>query len=99
MDNHGSVVFLVAAQAKGGPGVRAITVSIDTLKANLAQATASLASALDDVVEVGRFELQEVEIGVEVGAEGGIEFIGTATASGKAAITLTFRPNAAKKTG
>ena len=91
MSDRDSVTFLVAAETKG-PGLRVMEVSIDTLRANLAKATAGLARALEDIAEVGRFELQEVEIGVEVGAEGGIEFIGTATASGKATITLTFRP-------
>ena len=96
MANPDSVSFLVAASAKG-VSVRSIAVPVDVLKTNLANATAGLAAAFQDIVEVGRFELQEVEIGVEVGAEGGVEFIGTATASGKAAITLTFRPKGSSK--
>jgi hypothetical protein len=87
------VRFLVAANAKGGGiNLRSVEIPVDKLKANLASATAGLSLVLEHIVEVGRFELQEVQIGVEVGAEGGVEFIGTVTASGKASITLTFKP-------
>jgi len=34
--------------------------------------------------------LKTVTVAVEVSAEGGVSFIGTAKASGKGAITLTF---------
>jgi hypothetical protein len=86
-----TVPFIVQTQSKG-ISLRAVEIPIDTLKANLAKATAALGTAFESIVKVGQFELQEVEIGVEVGAEGGVEFIGTATASGKASITLKFRP-------
>jgi hypothetical protein len=92
MTNTETVTFLVAATAKG-PNLRAIEVPIEKLKASLAQATAGLSAVFEDILDIGRFELQEVEIGVEIGAEGGVEFIGTATASGKAAVKLTFKPN------
>src|SRR5256885_16557180 len=96
MTNAETITFLVAATAKGS-NLRAIEVPIAKLKANLAQATAGLSAVFEDIVDVGRFELQEVEIGVEIGAEGGIEFIGTATASGKASIKLTFKLNRSTK--
>jgi hypothetical protein len=41
-------------------------------------------------MEVGDFVLDEVEIGVEVGAEGHIAFI--SSASGSASFKLKFRP-------
>jgi len=36
------------------------------------------------------FKLKQVEVGIEVSAEGGVNLIGTMTAGAKAAITLTF---------
>ena len=92
MSKPETVKFLVAANAKG-PNLRAIDVPIEKLKANLEKATAGLSAVFQDIIEIGRFQLKEVEIGVEIGAEGGVEFIGTATASGKASITLIFKPN------
>lgn len=97
MPEQEAVRFLVAANAKGGINLRSVEIPIHKLKANLASATAGLSLVLEHIVEVGRFELQEVQVGVEVGAEGGVEFIGTVTASGKASITLTFKPRSAKE--
>jgi hypothetical protein len=45
---------------------------------------------LNDVKQVGGFQLKQVTIQVEVTAEGGIELVGTAKLGGKGAITLTF---------
>ena len=96
MTNTETITFVVAANTKG-LNLRSIEVPIEKLKANLKQATAGLSAVFEHIVDVGRFELQEVEVGVEIGAEGGVEFIGTATASGKASITLTFKPNRSTK--
>jgi hypothetical protein len=94
MTNPETIPFVVEGTAKGaGLALRRIEVPVETLKANFAQATAQLSAVFEHIVDVGRFELQQVEIGVEIGAQGGVEFIGTATASGKAAIKLTFKPN------
>ncbi|HJQ39803.1 MAG TPA: hypothetical protein VKB93_21880 [Thermoanaerobaculia bacterium] len=93
MTNPETITFLVEATAKGPGGLKTIEVPVEKLKASFAQATAQLSAVFEHIVDVGRFELQQVEIGVEIGASGGVEFIGTATASGKAAIKLTFKPN------
>jgi hypothetical protein len=41
---------------------------------------------------VAGYELQEVQVGLEISAEGGFNLIGSAKAGGKGAITLTFAP-------
>lgn len=93
MQNPETITFVVEGTAKGFDSLRKIEVPIEKLKASFAQATAQLGAVFEHIVDVGRFELQQVEVGVEIGASGGVEFIGTATASGKAAIKLTFKPN------
>jgi hypothetical protein len=64
--------------------------SVDSLKQNLKEVTDAVSDFLSDIRAVGEFHLQEVQMQVEVSAEGGIHFIGTAKAGGKGAITLTF---------
>lgn len=62
----------------------------DRLKENLNSLCQGLATALSDIKKVGNFQLKEVTIGVEVTAEGGVNFVGTSKLGGKGAITLTF---------
>lgn len=63
---------------------------VDTLRKNLSTVCQGVAAVLSDVQQVGTFRLKEITVQVEVGAEGGIELIGTAKLGGKGAITLTF---------
>jgi len=94
MTTEETITFVVEGTAKGpGLGLRTIEVPVEKLKASFAQATKQLGAVFEHIADVGRFQLEKVEVGVEIGASGGVEFIGTATASGKAAIKLTFRPN------
>ncbi|EKU99786.1 hypothetical protein SPB21_10095 [Leptothoe sp. ISB3NOV94-8A] len=65
-------------------------IPVEKLRENLNNVCQSVASALGDIKKVGDFKLKEVEIQVEVTAEGGVELIGTAKLGGKGAITLTF---------
>jgi hypothetical protein len=46
------------------------------------------------VKAVGGFELAEVQVAVELTAEGGVNLIGNLTAGAKGAIQLTFKPPA-----
>jgi hypothetical protein len=62
------------------------------LAASMRGLTAQLGELFSDVRAVGGYELQEVQVGLEVSAEGGFNLIGTAKAGGKGAITLTFAP-------
>ena len=65
-------------------------IPVDHLKENLSKICQGLTTVLSDVKKVGSFKLKEVEIGVEVTADGGVNFVGTAKVGGKGAITLTF---------
>jgi hypothetical protein len=83
--------MVVEVDVKGGRGAVGVAdVPVDALRANLNAATASLAEAFRDIRKVGEFQLAEVEIGIEVTAEGGVQFIGTAKVGGSASISLKF---------
>ncbi len=66
------------------------SIPVDAIKGNLRHVAAAATEFLSDIRAVGEFELTEVQLQVEVSAEGGVHFIGTAKAGGKGAITLTF---------
>ncbi len=75
----------------GARGAAARQVPIGALKRNLERLSGGLMATLEGVRAVGRFELTEVTLSVEVSAEGGVSILGTgAKAAGKGAITLTF---------
>ena len=65
-------------------------IPVDRLKDNLGSIASSLGTLLDDIRRVGRFNLREVTVQVEVSADGGVHLIGTANLGGKGAITLKF---------
>jgi len=73
-------------------GPEAILEEIDVaeLNANLRKVAADLDDILEGVETKGGFALKGIEIGLEITAEGGVNFIGTMTVGGKAAITLSF---------
>ncbi len=76
---------------EGARGAAARQVPVGALKRNLERLSSGLMSTLEGVRSVGRFELTEVTLSVEVSAEGGVSILGTgAKAAGKGAITLTF---------
>jgi hypothetical protein len=68
--------------------IRAIPISV--IATNLKRIAEAASSALTSLSRVGSFELREVQMQVEVSAEGGVQLVGTAKAGGKGAITLTF---------
>ena len=65
------------------------------LAASLRGLTRQLGELFGDLRAVGGYELQEVQVGLEISAEGGFNLIGSATVGGKGAITLTFAPGRA----
>ncbi len=83
--------ILVEVAGKGGSGVGVAAIPVATLEANFHSATSLLSKALSGIQQVGQFELHEVEVGVEVSAEGGVQFIGTAKVSGSGTIKLKFK--------
>lgn len=66
-------------------------IPVGKLRANLHAVCSNVVEVLKDIKKVGDFELSEVTLQVEVGAEGGIALIGTANVSGSGAISLTFK--------
>jgi len=64
--------------------------------AELAESLRALSTQLGDLFgglrAVAGYELREVQLSLEVSAEGGFNLIGSAKAGGKGAITLTFAP-------
>jgi len=93
------VVITLSAPPAGNKGIlgragtmvqAAVDIDADKLKANLS----SLVDKLGKVISVaeaaaGGLALTEVEVGIEITAEGGVALIGTAGA--KASMTLTFK--------
>jgi len=73
-----------------GRSLRLVEIPLEQLKKNLASVSSAMAEALQGIKEVGRFRLKEVNLQVEISAEGGVHFIGTASMEGKGAITLKF---------
>jgi hypothetical protein len=79
---------------RGGSGVTdLIPLNTEELAASLRELTGELGKLFGDIRRVGGFELQEVQVGLEISAEGGFSLIGSAKAGGKGAITLTFAPD------
>lgn len=66
-------------------------IPVAKLRANLHAVCSNVVEVLKDIKKVGDFELSEVTLQVEVGAEGGIALIGTANVSSSGAISLTFK--------
>jgi hypothetical protein len=66
-------------------------IPVDKLRANLTTICNSLLTLVQDIKAVGHFKLHEMTVQVEVSADGGINFIGTAKLAGKGAITLKFQ--------
>ena len=64
--------------------------STETLKKSLGQLSSSLSEIFDDLRTVGNAELSQVQVEVEINAEGGGSLIGTAKAGISGAISLTF---------
>ena len=53
-----------------------VEISVDRLRASLAKLTGNLSDLLADLQAVGGFELAEVQVAVELTAEGGVNLIG-----------------------
>lgn len=69
-----------------------VPLDTDKLAASLQGLTGELDRLFTDVQRVGRFELNQVQVGLEISAEGGFNLIGSAKVGGKGAITLSFAP-------
>jgi hypothetical protein len=71
---------------------RIVPLDTDQLAASLRDLTGELSKIFADLHRVGGFELNQVQVGLEISAEGGFNLIGNAKAGGKGTIILTFAP-------
>jgi hypothetical protein len=65
-------------------------IDVEQLRQSFARLSAQISSLLQDMKQVGSFQLKEVQLQVEITAEGGVALIGLAKAGMTGAITLTF---------
>ncbi len=63
---------------------------VGALRASFGKLSEQVSAILQDVRKVGDFQLKEVELQVEVNAEGGVNLIGNLKTGAKGAIKLTF---------
>ena len=73
---------------------RIVPLDTDQLAASLRGLSGALGEIFEDIKQVGGFELNEIQMGLEISAEGGFNLIGSAKAGGKGSITLSFAPGA-----
>ena len=98
-DDNPVEILVVAApmQAEGAKGLfgtepALIRLSQDTLKQNMARFLESVKGLLSAMPAAGGLHIEEIEIKVEINAEGGILLIGAATAGVTGGITLRVKP-------
>lgn len=71
-----------------------IPIEVGKLQASLKSLSGKLNSMFHDLRAVGEFELNEIQVSVEISSEGGVSLIGSLKAGAKGAISLTFKPKA-----
>ncbi|MBI1925885.1 hypothetical protein HYR99_16745 [Candidatus Poribacteria bacterium] len=74
------------------PGSVIKHVSADKIRESLVEFSGQISQVLQDIKAVGDFKLKEVQLSVEITAEGGVALIGKAEVGAKGAMTLTFAP-------
>lgn len=69
---------------------RIAQIDADALRQSINNLTGQIAGLFKDIKAVGDYKLKEVQVHLEVNAEGGVALIGNLKAGAKGAITLTF---------
>ncbi len=72
-------------------GSRIKNMDVDALRQSLSRISEGASGVFQDIKRVGDFKLREIELQVEITAEGGFALVGMAKAGAKGAIQLTFR--------
>lgn len=96
MDNNITVIgHSYTVQAKGGlSSVLRKDIALDTLRDNLTAFLSAFSYTLDYVENsVSGFHLDEIDVNVEVSAEGSISLIGAVQAGASGGIALKFKRN------
>jgi hypothetical protein len=79
----------------GGGASRVVLFDTAELAESLRGLSTQLGHLFGGLGAVAGYELQELQVALEISAEGGSNLIGSAKAGGKGAITLTFAPGRA----
>ena len=78
-------------KSKLSPGKSSVRqMDVEKLKQSLSELSGGISEIFSDMKEVGGFKLKQVEVMVEVTAEGGLALVGLAKVGAKGAINLTF---------
>ncbi len=64
---------------------------ISKLRESLAHLSEAASEIFQDIKQIGGFQLKQIQLQVEISAEGGFVLVGTAKAGAKGAISLTFQ--------
>ena len=67
-----------------------VEIETGVLKASFSRLAGQISEIFQDVKNVGDFQLRQVQLSVEISAQGGVSLIGTAKVGTRGAITLTF---------
>lgn len=65
-------------------------IDVEKIKASLKDLTGKLTGIFEDIKTVGRFDLNTVQLAVQISAEGGVSLVANAKAGMSGTITLTF---------
>ncbi|MGA1839916.1 MAG: hypothetical protein ACMUIU_04750 [bacterium] len=71
-------------------------IDVNKLKQSIGDLSTKISSIFHDIHKVGEYRLQEIQISVEISAEGGISLVGTLKGGARGAVTLTFGPEHSK---
>jgi hypothetical protein len=75
----------------GSGPARPVEIPVERLKVSLSGLVAKLRAATSDLAaKADGLSLKELEVGIELTAEGGVSLIGTAKVGGTASLKLTF---------
>ncbi len=72
------------------PDVAIKEIDVEKIKASLKDLTGKLTGIFEDIKTVGQYNLNTVQLAVQVSAEGGVSLVASAKAGMSGTITLTF---------
>lgn len=72
------------------PDVMIKEIDVEKIKESLKNLTGKLTGIFEDVKTVGQFNLNTVQLAVQISAEGGVSLVANAKAGMSGTITLTF---------
>lgn len=80
------------SKGNGGPHLVCRDLPIDTLQKNLTEFIEKLGASLKNIQSgISNYDLDEIEINIEVSATGGISLVGSIEAGATGGITLRFK--------